>query len=419
MTIIMHFFIHKRARIRCNDPHLLQRIKMKTGFLLVCLIPLTLMPAMAAAPRWNLNDVSFLFPLSETLLSPKSAGSKGVLLPRDLFNRIPALTDTGAGKDQLYNTELKVVSVRIDPCPNTFKESECSPEVRLIWQPVTKNEETKNFNGDDATLHTFYSLSRNEFTELKKDLWQWKMENEKLGINTHFLPLGIHPALKNEKQNQQLMNLLLKNAGEKNLVKITFMSLLTRNIWWRFGGLVKTGSLWAKTKIPRLSSPFQDIFNSALEETTAENDPGVMMDTAITLDLETYPEADNLLYLTSEGFRYNDARDQQVFFEKLSVIDRFRNPMKTNPNTLDCASCHYADNARFFAEKTFPELKSVVTKEAFVNPEPAVHNLSNTSIGLSGTRLVRAFGYFQDVPSLSQRTINDSAVSADWMNKHP
>lgn len=375
--------------------------------------------AMAAPSHWTLNDVSFLFPLSESLLSPKSNGAKGALLPRDLFDRIPPLTDTGAGKDQLYNTELKVVSVRVDPCPNTFVDSECSPEVRLIWQPVVKNEETKKWVGDDATLHTFYSLSKKDFAEFKKELLQWKSENEKIGISTQLLSLGIHPALKNEKQHLQLKTLLLKNAGEKNLTKITFMSLLTRNIWWRFGGLVKTGSLWAKTKIPRISTPFQDIFNSALEDNSAENDPGVMMDTAITLDLENYPVADNLLYLTSEGFRYNDDRDQQVFFEKLSAVDRFRNPLKTNPNTLDCASCHYADNARFFAEKTYPELKNVVTKEAFANPDPALHNLANTSIGLSGTRLVRAFGYFQDVPSLSQRVINDSAVSADWMNKHP
>ncbi len=375
-------------------------------------------PLFASTPKWNLCDVSLLFPLDAKLLSPADSGSNGPLLSRALFDRVPPLTDTGVSRNEIYQNQLKLVSIRIDPCPNTFDERLCSPEIRLIWQPVTKDEQTKEWIGEDATLHSFYAISKSEFQEFKVALMKWKMANEQDGLSTSLMPLGVHPALGRGPKREALQSLLLKTVGEKNIYKLTFMSLLTRNVWWRFGGIEKNGGTWARVKIPRITSPFQDIFNSALEENAPENNSGLKMNTDITLDIQDYPLEDNLLYLTSEGFRYNDERDQKVFFEKLSAIDRFRNPMKTNPTTLDCASCHYADNAKFYAESQFPSLKNIQTKDAFINPDKTLFDLENKTIGPKGTRLVRAFGYFQEKPSIGQRTINDSAMSADWMNKH-
>lgn len=105
-----------------------------------------------------------------------------------------------------------------------------------------------------------------------------------------------------------------------------------------------------------------------------------------------------------------------MFREKLDAIARFRNPHRSSTRDLDCASCHYADAARYYATNRFPQIRSLRSDDAFENPDPAIYNLQNTTIVASSTRVVRAFGYFDDKPAVSQRTIHDSVVSAHWLN---
>lgn len=382
-----------------------------------------------AEDQWNLNDVSYLFKIptakadnTDSMLGPTNSGHQGELLPLSWYERIPVLYNSENGRAILYQKELKAVSVRIDPCPNTFDPKACSPEVRIVWQPLIYDQYVKSWASQDAALHSFYKLTKAEFDGLKKDLWELKLENKKSSIDTTKLPLGIHPAFLNsnitKEFNSKLQNIFLKNCGEKNLVKLTFMSLITPNIWWRFGGveILNTGKI-GRVEIPRIGFGFQDIFNSAIEEDEPIYNPGTEMDAMITLPNE-YPELDDLLPMLNHGMRHNDKRDRNVFVQKLEAVERFRNPHKTNPTNLDCASCHFADDASFYAGQRFSDLKKFQSSESYKNPNSAVFDLTNTSIGLKGTRLTRAFGYFEAKPSISQRTIHDSAETAHWMNTH-
>jgi|GEM_PF-2050626 len=375
--------------------------------------------------EWNILDVSYLLTLpknnevtNDEMVSPKTKGKLGTLVNFDLYNRLPPLDNAGNGQQTMYDKDLKLVGVRVDPCPNTQEEKKCSPEVRLVWQPIVYDIDDKKWTASDASLHTFYSLSKNEFSLLAKDLWNLKLENQKMGVDTSKSPLNIHPALfKSSKFFPSLKNIILSYCGEKNLKKLTFMSLLTRNVWWRFGGIELKKGKWEVVIVPRVNLAFIDIFNSAFEENPPKNNPGKAMDGIFNIFPDDYPSEDNIFSLINNYERFNDERDLPVFKTKLSAVDRFMNPLKTNPTNLDCASCHFADNAKFYAESRFPELKGFQSKDAFKNPNTAIYNVSNQTIGNKGTRLVRAFGYFYELPSINQRVIHDSVDSAEWMNK--
>ena len=143
---------------------------------------------------WNLNDVSYLMKIPDTttettthLLSPYSKGSKGELLPLAIFQRLPTLNNAGNGMEIAYKQELKVVSIRIDPCPNTFDPSLCQPEIRLIWQPLEIDRDANRWFAQDAAVHTFYKLDHDQFATLKKELWQLKTADSSTWISSLFV----------------------------------------------------------------------------------------------------------------------------------------------------------------------------------------------------------------------------------------
>lgn len=383
----------------------------------------------ALSPRWNLNDVSYLYPIpkntletTENLLKPGDSGPYGGLLPQSVFEMVPTLNNGGSGQIQAYEHELKVVGLRIDPCPNSFIPSECSPEIRLVWQLVSIDEDTKAWTTQDATVHSFYKLSSADFEVVKRSLYQLKMSNAALEVSTELQPLGIHPAFLNPATRvgftRTLNDLIRSHCGEQNLVKVTFMRLLTPNIWWRFGGIVKNqAKQWVPVGIPRLTINFQDIFNSAPETASQVNFPGKEMDAIFNILPGNYPAEDDLTTVINHGFRADDETDREDFTQKISAVERFQNPRFTNPNNLDCASCHFADSTRFYINTRFPDLALWQTKYNFVNPNKGSYDLSNSTIVPRATRAIRAFGYFGDQPAINQRVIHDSAESAEWLNR--
>lgn len=379
---------------------------------------------------WDLNDVSYLYQIPtgptgdlDHLLSPQNIGTHGTLLPKAVFDRLPTLDNAGNGNETVYNQSLRVVSVRVDPCPRL--EKPCQPEVRMVWQPLWRDRYSQQWTSRDAAAHSFYSLTQSDFEKLKERLWQLKIQNLQYDVNTQYLPLNVHPGLLNSQTkkefNKSLNQIWLSFCGENNLKQLTFMSLLVPTRWWRFGSFSladTTNPKWKRDLIPRLNgADFIDIFNTASESTeSSQPKRGLEMDGMFNSLPEKYPESDNIFSLISQSYRFNDERDLPVFKTKLAAVDRFKNPNITHSKNLDCASCHFADASQFYAQKRFPELKSFSSVEAFTNPNPKRYNLANTTISISSTRVVRAFGYFETSPAINQRTIHDSAQSAEGMN---
>ena len=383
----------------------------------------------AHSNKWNLNDVSYLFSIpsldSETpdpLLGLNSQTPRGeVLMPKAIYEKIPTILNAGKGNPSLHPL-FKVVAVRIDPCPSLV-EADCQPEMRMVWQAIEKDFYTKKWTARDGAMHSFYALSLPEFAQLKKELWAFKIENQDRGITTLKKPLNVHPAMADKKwgavNNDHLKNIFLKYSGESRLKKVTFMSLLVPTRWWRFGSFVlDEKGQWAAEEIPRLGGAItEDLFN-----TTNGGDPAdfmtTKMDGAINSLPESYPERDNLMPMINKSYRSADEKDLPVFKDKLHAVARFRNPHQTNPSNLDCVSCHFADASKLYAVTRFPELHFYKSKYSYKNPNEKIFNLENTTIAPKSTKIVRAFGYFEHLPAINQRTINDSAVSAHWLNTH-
>lgn len=379
----------------------------------------------AADGSWDLNDVAYLFPLPQNgessapgLLRPQDAGREGELLPYEDFIKIPTLLNGGKGNPSLWATALRLVGARIDPCP-TGVSDRCAPEIRLVWQPVEEDMGSGAWVARDAAVHSFYRLSQEGFQQLAADLWQLKMTNLDKGIDTDGKPLDIHPAFSQQigaaDFQIRLQEILLEYCGANNLSSLAFTSLLTPRQWWRFGKLqIDRPGHWVSVDIPRLEAPLEDIFNVAIDD--IHNPRGEEADAVFNVLPEDYPEADNLLPLINKGYRSNDDKDYPIFRAKLDALARFDNPRQSNAETLDCAGCHYAEAARSYALRRFPALSEHRSADRYANPEPESFNLANTTSASQGTRVVRAFGFFERQPCISQRTIHDAAQSAHWLN---
>jgi hypothetical protein len=87
----------------------------------------------------------------------------------------------------------------------------------------------------------------------------------------------------------------------------------------------------------------------------------------------------------------------------------YENPQKHNPGTLDCVSCHVANSATQWGEVNFPQWD---WNADFQAPRyRGAGNLSNITRGPLRTNQLRAFGYFQSQPAISQRVINETAAA--------
>lgn len=391
---------------------------------------------LAAEMKWNINDVSYLFPLPDgdenaalQLISPYDEKTGSDLLPKSIYQKIPTLYHPGNGNATLYQNALRVMSVRIDPCPSTKShsgfvnvDSNCIPEVRFIWQPVEYDQYLQQWQARDAAVHCFYRLNKASLSQLLSELWALKSSYARLGVTTRNKPLGVHPALLNPATamtfKQKLQQILLRYVDKDNLEKVTFTSLLVPLKWWRFGAFEKDShGRWTRSDIPLVDSRFVDIFNTAVIDKKGQR-AEYKLDAIFNILAEEYPDSDNIFEVINKSYRFNDDRDRKVFKEKLNTIARFRNPDKTNSETHDCASCHFADVARFYILNRYPELAKTELEDQFTNPDPAYFNLENHTITKANTRVVRAFGFHGREPSVSQRTIFDSAVSAHWLNKN-
>ena len=147
----------------------------------------------------DLNDVSFLFPLPDTvagldgLLGLDSKGPAGTLLPVAARTGLPAHLERGA--DSSLHAPLdgvRVVAARVDPC-FAATPGECRKQLRLVAQPFHPTGSPPRVI--DATVHLFYDLSDSQFTDLVAGLRALK---QRAGAMTACQPLQVHPVMVKE-----------------------------------------------------------------------------------------------------------------------------------------------------------------------------------------------------------------------------
>lgn len=381
------------------------------------LLATTLVAQVSFAQSWEVNDVSYLFPLKmeqDSLLKVTSSGERGELIPQRVLKNIDRLVMSyDAPKDEV--TSLRAMGMRIDPCFKYVATStKCSPQLRLVWQPTDNlQSQAKTY---DAAIHAFYDLSETEFKELTTQLKLLKLKNASASVLTDKLPLGVHPGFTNPKTKNyfltDLKKVILRFAGEKNLARLTFMRLLTPMIWWEFGGFDKSkNGEWARFNIPRHPTDEikQDFFNDDFNVQVA------MKGTIIPhRDYMGYPD-DFSDVIHGYSIYPETAEGKKLINKSLVTINKIENPKIHSPATMDCVHCHIAEPLQIWLNDKYKA--RATTESAYIQEFKGKHNLSNTTRKNDHNKSLRAFGYFGELPSINQRVINESAEIADELNR--
>jgi hypothetical protein len=377
---------------------------------------------LAAQPSYSLGsdlkmyDISILYPLPENitnnlLLRPGDNAEIGSLIPIDFFNQIPNLNESEMS--DVYEN-LRAISIRLDPCaasPNSVEK--CTAQIRIVWQPLKANEDG-SVSTDDVSLHTFYTISEKEmieiFTEIEtyKESLLRKMEmrfnlttNEKVrlvgSIEDNYL--SVHPILKFEGMQgvfaKKLKTLFLSKIGQGRLTKLTFMRNLGSGIW-NFGGFDIKNLQLTLISIAHLHQHDQYFYNST--KTKLDFVDGGPVPAVVNGDFFT-----GLISDSSKTSQFTEG--ELIEFVKAAV--RVENPLFNSASTVDCVGCHTAQMARIWAVNNRPDLNL----PNFIAPltYQSNYDLTNFSSRPEDTTNLRAFGYFEDRPAISQRVIYESA----------
>lgn len=367
----------------------------------------------AAEAVWGLNDVSFLFPIADreaatALPNFETSGARGVLLPKPIFAKFPQLLP----QDQQETfRQMRLVAVRIDPCfpADASANPACLKQIRYVWQPVvSQNGENTTL---DATVHTFHLLTDDEFARLLTDL---KLTKTQAGIPDARMsePLQVNPVVKRQGLRgsyfQALKRVFLTYTGEENLKRATFMTNHMMDNVWDFGGVDVEGSAISAIVIPRVNGTLQRITNPAGLFPQATFFGGQVMPTLRV-------ENDDISMLMSNSRLIRPVEDEEKIITQAAAALRIQDPRVHTPNTMDCVSCHAAQTAFRFANRQFPWLTLAERLQGVTYASREFSN-ENTSTDPDRTDNLRAFGFFRQMPAISQRVISESARVAEALN---
>jgi hypothetical protein len=352
-------------------------------------------------------DTAILWPLPETraadaLLRADASGKKGALVPAYAWNTLPALS---AEKNATLYPKLRLVSANIDPCFPSGVEgkvddkgvSQCRKQLRLIFQPVVDDGSGK-LTTEDVTVHTFYEMDQAVFTEMTQSIVRARGASS-LGDEA----IDIHPLMKAEGGSgpyaKALAQIFLDHAGAENLVKVTFLGLRGAGVGWQMGGVDFVGTKSTDMTVPETKVTREELINA-----------GTAGDFDATVDPRTkFSDALSVL-LKSGSARAASSDDVRKAYAEALRID---NPeTELHPGTVDCASCHLATPLRLWVERN----KGLKASDFPEDYRHARWNLENRSQTKDNTQSFRCFGYYGRDVSISQRTINEAAAVADFLN---
>lgn len=353
-----------------------------------------------SAFAWELSDVSVLVPMpktaqeTNTLLTLSSAGRYGALTPDAIVDRLPLLVHN-RDKNKTYKSDLRALGFRFDPC---FTEGvgpqACRRQIRIVWQPITMSKGA--LVTLDSPVHTFYDFDEASWNELMTD-YRGLLDATPpsggpatLGVNPRLSKQGLggtfHAAFK---------KLILKYCGAKNLSRLTLMSLHPGDNEWHFMGFdIQDGKMLPIT-IAGINT-IQQVLKTLKPEG---------FDLLATVSPEGFSRTASAIYKNSlKAKKTLSEQEIQNFAEDLLTIE---NPRKSNPGTVDCASCHLAGPGMQWARLNFPkwDWKGMVARSGWSTDR----DVTNTTLEFLKPRRLRAFGFFYADPLISQRTVNESA----------
>ncbi|MBX3022227.1 MAG: hypothetical protein KF799_11185 [Bdellovibrionales bacterium] len=352
----------------------------------------TLIALAVNASAWTLNDVSILLPLPSTSEEAKELIGASELLPLEVYQALPRLI-MGANPDLIYNQQLKVVAIRIDPCfRETGGPTQCRRQIRMVWQPVLHGG--YGVLTADAAMHTFFDLSETEWSSLLHDLTPLtgSEENESLGVHPRILSEGLKGA-----HWRNLKRILLKYASKHSLTRATAMNVHPLGSAWTFTGVDIKNGVMTRSMIPRAHHTVQ----------------GVVVDVGnlneLRIGFRPMPDGAAWETLLTDSVTAESRMGREGIREALEQALRIENPRLEDTGTMDCASCHVAQTVRLWGVRRVPEWNWRSSEWLYAEPKGLLADLRNNSVNPGFVNRLRAFGYFFGDPTISQRVVNESA----------
>lgn len=370
-----------------------------------------LVPGSGQDARFDLNDVSILFPLPASAaergaflwLVPRT-GEQGPFFPASLIDQLPALN--GDVPDTLGYPSAMVTAFRFDPCFPRLGGASCQAQIRLVAQPVIVTATGVSML-DDAAVHLFYRLDDAASREVARALVALRAMSSAPTSG----PLRVHPGLGGPGSSPfaaALRALVVARCREDNLIRITTNSFAF-DVWSFAKFEYATGALERQalqhTTTPATSQAWiRQAFTDSLD------DPSGTIDPRPTRGFE---------YLLSiANFGNGAPADPAAARQAADAVLRIENPRESSTDDVDCVSCHLATQARLFASR------NGVSFEPAAWQPPAGHDTSLVLApelqGNLGATI--AFGWHTNhqgrhTPSISQRVINESAEIAEYLTR--
>jgi hypothetical protein len=265
--------------------------------------------------------------------------------------------------------------------------------MRVVLQPASKVTDDAPIVMADAAVHVFYELA--DFVAVVKKLAALKSDQTSRS-------LGVHSVLKAQGLEgpyaQSLRALVEGEAARGALSRVTFMGLLGQGNKWEFGGVDLKGGV--ATDLPILAT-------SSTRESMLLNKTPKNFAKTITPALSPEPAA-TLLFDTFATFSADDHALADAYRAALRIED----PRAHSSNDVDCVTCHTIGSSKLWVDANLAPQDHTTAFSA------AGFDLSLTSAVAADPGVLRAFGYFDTVPTISQRSVNESAAVAAYVSSH-
>jgi hypothetical protein len=367
----------------------------------------------------GLDHVVVLLPLPTTaddeghLVRPDEVGSKGRILPEWAMPG-PALVQNEDRATTLAN--LRMVATRLDPCWPSIAVTDltrCERVLHVIWQPIVEAWEAgaKGMAAVDAGVHTFYRLGDREFTEV---LAAMIALDAKTAVDPT-LPLAVHPVIVSEGLGgayyEGYRSLVLEHAGERNLFQMTFLGVRASSTQKYVGqGWLLSGAQYEKGQAYRVvvatTSDNEQHFGNNVNGPSIEDESGFVGDfipKTANDELLLKIAADSKVAMTAPASEIQAGVDAALKIE---------NPLLNTLDSVDCMACHVATGARVWAEKN----RGIDTSNNPNRYTSTTFDLTLTSESATRSNALHGLGYYGTHTSISQRTVNDAAAAADFIN---
>jgi hypothetical protein len=349
-------------------------------------------------------DVTIIYPLPaaaelDALMKAGDVGLGGALLTAVAFDggRVPEVDARDPlGDDAARLAALRVVAIRVDPCPGTVvpppEGATCAPELRLVFQSLKVSG--AEISARDGAVHAFYALGPTAFDALARGLRAIRTEQ----AGDPPVPLDVHPLLRAQgpggAYGQRLRALVLAHAGTGNLVRVTHFRRDAVSVpSWQFALRELGAGTWQDRTIPTTAVSQQGVVTISGGAWTATVTPAVTVSDDPTRALDT------------------TSPERQTAF---SALVRVLNPRAHSNQSIDCASCHIAPDIAIFLRST-ASLKVEDDPQRFQSSYPLDAVLKDTgeAIGFQNLHMV---SYAGRTLSLSARTVNETAAVLELIN---